>query len=642
MKYTSVIELVSLAALNKRYLGGISIKRKVFYSFAIIGVLFLAQSSVSGFSMFNLSDNYVVSAEQGAIKELSLYISELQVQEEKFVKEWASGVEVISNPLVPILSFNSTSESISDTYLTLENRTLGLYDIADTELIHLSNATTIIEDIKVLREDYLSFIYENIFTIPSLRITSNIQFVAKDTQKKGNALSTEVATWLFDRNSSSLTTLNTRLAAIVGTPLQINTAINPLLTIDANLHAEKVLIREAVSTFTININTHFNRIVEVASLNSSLDDLTTDQLAKVSRGVVALNGNVTSLNREVEVLISDGQIDLFNLKNGLGQVSIDVTALNDKLEELTLWATQGQAIINDNFRTVVWTQAVVLIITLVLSWIFLIVIASLINKDVINPIQVITQWSDYIASGDLSRTRKPDDRKDEVGIMQNNFRKMNSSLRAIIGDVKGTAVLISDTAEDLAANTEEMNATAEEVAAIAQSMATGSTQQAEIITSIVEEIQEANMIVENVITQITKNLSIVKDLSEQTNVLALNTAIEAANAGEYGRGFTVIADNIRKMSDQSARTAKIITRDSKDILRQLQLSFGSMTDKIENVAAVSEETAASAQEVSASAEELTATMQDIAAKSQILNDQSKNSIEMVKTFNLGDNVIFDD
>ena len=66
------------------------------------------------------------------------------------------------------------------------------------------------------------------------------------------------------------------------------------------------------------------------------------------------------------------------------------------------------------------------------------------------------------------------------------------------------------------------------------------------------------------------------------------------------------------------------------------------TEKIENVAAVSEETAASAEEVSASAEELTATMEDIAAKSQILNDQSTNSIEMVKTFDLGDTTSFND
>ena len=121
-------------------------------------------------------------------------------------------------------------------------------------------------------------------------------------------------------------------------------------------------------------------------------------------------------------------------------------------------------------------------------------------------------------------------------------------------------------------------------------------------------------------------------MSEQTNVLALNTAIEAANAGEFGRGFTVIAENIRTMSDQSSRTAKLITKDSKAILSQLQTTFGIITEKIENVAAVSEETAASAQEVAASAEEMTATMESIAAKSTMLNDQSVASMNSVNRF----------
>jgi len=115
---------------------------------------------------------------------------------------------------------------------------------------------------------------------------------------------------------------------------------------------------------------------------------------------------------------------------------------------------------------------------------------------------------------------------------------MNKNLKDIILEVKGSSTIVSETASELLSNTEEINATSEEVSAIAQSMAKGSTQQAELIATIVEELQLTSQTVDRVINQINYNLRIIHELSEQTNVLAVNTAIEAANADvqRYGNG----------------------------------------------------------------------------------------------------------
>ncbi|MHA2254115.1 MAG: methyl-accepting chemotaxis protein [Candidatus Kariarchaeaceae archaeon] len=301
-------------------------------------------------------------------------------------------------------------------------------------------------------------------------------------------------------------------------------------------------------------------------------------------------------------------------------------------QELIEWTIQKQKNLNKDFSDNVSFLISFAIFIILIGIIFVIITMFFVNYQIANPIKGLSKWSEYITEGDLSKTRKTTNRKDEVGVLLANFKEMNRNLRHVIGDVKETSGIVSSTAEDLSSNTEEINATAEEVSAIAQSMAKGSLHQAELITTIVEELQVTSDVVDNVISQINYNLITIRELSEQTNVLSLNTAIEAANAGEFGKGFTVIADNIRKMSQQSKQTTEEVTKDSRDILMQLRSTFTNITEKIETVASVSEETAASAEEVAASAEEMTATMQNVSATSQILNDQSSQSLKIVEKF----------
>lgn len=345
-------------------------------------------------------------------------------------------------------------------------------------------------------------------------------------------------------------------------------------------------------------------------------------------------------------------------------------------------------IIKEETASAVLTSKTVSIIAVIVSVIIGIMLVIFVKRTIVKPLNEVMSGAEYIVDGDLSQAEIPVRSKDEIGQLAKTFNLMKDNLRSLINNVQGNAEQLSAAAQELSASTEEVTATTEDVtkqvaatADAAQISATAAsesarameetaqgiqriaeasqvlhsssidakdtaTRGAEIIdqaqmqmSAINESTATVNELVQKLAKQTEEIESITKvitDITEQTNLLALNATIEAARAGEHGKGFAVVADEVRKLAEDSKKSANSIVeltveiqkdtvnvesavssalesvKDGVHIIREGGTSFGAIVGAVENMTTQIQEISATAEELSASAEEVTASVNEIA------------------------------
>lgn len=161
---------------------------------------------------------------------------------------------------------------------------------------------------------------------------------------------------------------------------------------------------------------------------------------------------------------------------------------------------------------------------------------------------------------------------------------------------KANSVKVRSVAEALSNSLGEISSVLQELAASASSINTTEKE----LHNEVEQVHSLSNDIGDV-------LEFIRDIADQTKMLGLNAAIEAARAGEVGRGFGVVAEEIRKLSDQSRETVNSI----KDLTIAIQTTVGSTQQKSDLTLKASEEQAAATQEITASVEELTSLSEEL-------------------------------
>jgi methyl-accepting chemotaxis protein len=396
------------------------------------------------------------------------------------------------------------------------------------------------------------------------------------------------------------------------------------------------------------------------------------------------------------------ETDLANYRAALGRFKVATDTIAQARKEMT---DQGAAIVKINEelnkiqmarRDAESAQAREMQLgATVLAILFGVLAAVVITRQITRPLAQTLAVVQRIADGDLTQNLEVT-RRDELGVLQQGIQRMGVTLRNLIGGIRDGVTQIASAAEELSAVTEqtsagvnsqkietdqvatamhEMSATVQEVARNAEDASQAASvadreardgdkvvgeaiAQIERLAAEVARSTEAMLVLQQESDKIGSVMDVIKAVADQTNLLALNAAIEAARAGEAGRGFAVVADEVRSLAQRTQKSteeiaglvsglqsgtqqvttvmnnSRALTDSSVTLTRKAGTALESITATVSSIQSMNQQIAAAAEQQSAVAEEISRSIlnvRDVSEQTAAASDQTAaSSVELAR------------